>query len=467
MFFVCLFSHFYAVESKDHLMTLPLVSVLVSNLTSVRAGSLPRLPELISHDLIAFHKYYRKKQGEIIMTATSAQKNKTQLPKGISKRADGRYQARFTFQGERYTLYDRDLKVLQKKLADTKYEMEHGIYLDGKSMTLDRFFHTWLSEIKENTVKENTISVYLEIYKVHIGPQLGSLQVGSITKLTVQRLLNSMQKNGLSANTLAKTKAILYSVFKEAMENRMISYNPCENITIRREKNERRVLSFDEQKLLLDAISGSRYEPLCLLALSTGLRIGELSGLRWSDIHFAEKTLTVERTYVYLHDVKTHRMKDVFHSPKTKNSTRTIRLLDSMILMLTEHKKNQEAEKQRLGELWQPVEGGEDLVFTTKNGKPVRGLNVSETLNHYIDQINAREEEQARLENREPVPFDRITPHTLRHTFATRAFESGIPPKVVQQILGHSSLEMTMDLYTHVTEDVQSREIQKLSHVFS
>lgn len=399
------------------------------------------------------------------MLTENVQKER-RLPKGISKRADGRYQGRFTFQGERHTFYDRDLKALQKKMADAQYEMEHGIYMDAKNMTLDVFFQTWLSEIKESTVKENTLSVYQEIYKVHIAPQLGKLQVSGINKLMIQRLLNSMSKNGLSANTLAKTKAILYSVFKEAMENRMISYNPCENITIKRERVERRVLSYEEQKKFLSAISGSRYEMLCVLGLSTGLRIGELSGLRWSDIDFEEKTLTVERTYIYLHDVKNHQMRDVFHSPKTKTSSRTIRLLDSTLELLKLHKQKQEKEKAALGDGWQPIEEGEDLVFTTKNGKPVRGLNVAETLNHYVEQINRKEETAAKAEGREPVAFERITPHTLRHTFATRAFESGIPPKVVQQILGHSSLEMTMDLYTHVTEDVQAREIQKLSLFF-
>lgn len=388
------------------------------------------------------------------------------LPKGITKRADGRYQGRFTFQGERYTLYDRDIKTLQKKMADTRYEMEHGIYVNAQHMTLNTFFETWVSEIKENTVKENTLSVYREIYKIHIAPTLGKLQVSGINKLMVQRLLNNMSQNGLSANTLAKTKAILYSLFKEAMENRMITYNPCENITIRRDKTERRVLSYEEQKVFLDAIRGSRYEMLCILGLSTGLRIGELSGLRWSDISFEEKNLTVERTYVYLHDVKNHQMKDVFHSPKTKNSCRTIRLLDSTLELLKQHQTRQEKEKAALGEEWCPVEGGENLVFTTKNGGPVRGLNVAETLNNYVKKINKQEAKLAAKENREPVIFERITPHTLRHTFATRAFESGIPPKVVQQILGHSSLEMTMDLYTHVTEDVQSREIQKLAVFF-
>jgi len=388
------------------------------------------------------------------------------LPKGISKRADGRYQGRFTFQGERFTLYDRDIKALQKKMADAKYEMEHGIYINAQHMTLNTFFETWVSEIKENTVKANTISVYMEIYKIHICPALGKLQVSSINKLMVQRLLNNMSKNGLSANTLAKTKAILYSIFKEAMENRMISYNPCENITIRRDKTERRVLSWQEQQLFLEAIQGSRYEMLCILGLSTGLRIGELSGLRWSDINFEEKTLTVERTYIYLHDVKNHQMKDEFHSPKTKNSCRTIRLLDSTLSLLVQHKIKQEKEKQAASDTWCPVEGGEDLVFTTKSGGPVRGLNVAETLNNYVKKINRKEELLAAKEHREPVVFERITPHTLRHTFATRAFESGIPPKVVQQILGHSSLEMTMDLYTHVTEDVQSKEIQKLAVFF-
>ncbi len=388
------------------------------------------------------------------------------LPKGISKRADGRYQGRFTFQGERYTLYDRDIKALQKKMADVRYEMEHGIYVDAKNMTLNTFFETWLSEIKENTVKENTISVYMEIYKVHIAPTLGKLQVSSINKLMIQRLLNTMGRNGLSANTQAKTKAILYSIFKEAMENRMISYNPCENITIRRDKTERRVLTYEEQQIFLEAIRGSRYEMLCILGLSTGLRIGELSGLRWSDLDFENRTLTVERTYIYLHDVKKHQMRDVFHSPKTKTSCRTIKLLDSTLELLKKHKDKQDKEKAALGDGWQPVEDGEDLVFTTKNGKPVRGINVAETLDNYVKSINRKEEKLAAREGREPVIFERITPHTLRHTFATRAFESGIPPKVVQQILGHSSLEMTMDLYTHVTEDVQAREIEKLAMFF-
>lgn len=151
-----------------------------------------------------------------------------------------------------------------------------------------------------------------------------------------------------------------------------------------------------------------------------------------------------------------------FQDPKTDAGIRDIPFLPGVKECLKKHKIKQNTHKMKIANVWQPAEGMENLVFTTETGRPINSQYIRKNMDYIVKKINKEEVKKAQLEDRGPVIFKRITPHALRHSFATRAFESGMKPKTVQEILGHSSLAMTMDLYTHVTDDTKEEEMQKM-----
>lgn len=393
---------------------------------------------------------------------------KPKLPPGITLRKDGRYQGRFTCQGKRYTLYDKNLRTLKKRLADAKYEAEHGYYCTGGQVTLGNWYQTWLEEYKSVVVKNSTLLLYTTSYERYIGNALGSRKLQDIRTIHIQKLYNDLQKSGLSVGTIQIVHAVLFNIFKLALKNDILIKNPCVGAEIpREEKKEPRVLTAAEQEIFLENIRGNYYEPLLRVALGTGLRIGELLGLTWDDIDFKSSTISISRTLLYMKNRQTGRFCFQFQTPKSRTSKRIVPLIPYLAVLLKEQKKYQHALRIARGPFWTPLPNMDNLVFTTKNGTPIQEVYVVKCLNSITEKINRIERQQALYENRELVPFEKITPHTLRHSFATRAFENGLAPKTVQELLGHSTINLTMNLYTHVTQDIKVREMEKLYHIFN
>ena len=156
-----------------------------------------------------------------------------------------------------------------------------------------------------------------------------------------------------------------------------------------------------------------------------------------------------------------------YQTPKTKNSLRTIPMLSDVKKALRQQSLNQKRLRLYMGSEWQPLKGFEDTVFTSFKGKPRQESDIRNFLINIVAEINADEKALAEKENREPVIMGHIHPHALRHTFATRCFERDIPPKTVQHLLGHATVQMTMDLYTHITEQKKQSDMQKLEGLFS
>lgn len=397
-----------------------------------------------------------------------ASTTKQKLPPGITRRKDGRYQGRFTYNGKRYTLYDKNLRSLKKRLADAKYEAEHGYYCTGGQITLNNWYQTWLEEYKSVVVKNSTILLYTTSYERYIADALGNRKLQDIRTIHIQKLYNDLQKGGLSIGTIQIVHAVLFNIFKLALKNEILIKNPCVGAEIpREEKKEPRVLTAAEQEIFLENIRGNYYEPLLKVALGTGLRIGELLGLTWDDIDFKTSTVSISRTLLYMKNRQTGHFCFQFQSPKSRSSKRTVPLIPSLAILLKEHKKYQHTQRIARGPFWTPLPNMDNLVFTTKNGTPIQEVYIVKCLNAVTAKINRIEYQQALYENRDPVPFERITPHTLRHSFATRAFENGLAPKTVQELLGHSNINLTMNLYTHVTHDVKVREMEKLYDLFN
>lgn len=392
-------------------------------------------------------------------------KNGKKLPAGITQRPDGRYMGRFQYNGQQYTIYHKtSVKQLQKAINDMKYELEHGLYANSKDIAVNEWFKMWMSEYKENTLKQSTFDMYCTYYNLYIKKSIGKILLQNLKPIHIQKIYNDMAKKGKKENTIKKVNIVINGMLNQAVRNEIIVKNPCISVEVpKSEKKERRVLSQREQDEFLSFVRNSekwkRYNTLFTVALGTGLRIGELLALNWSDIDFKNSIIRVSKTVQYLKNNETGSMEAVMQTPKTKTSKREIPLLDSISAILRKYKIEQQQLKWKLGDKWKPLEkdGFRDLVFTTEFGKPIDRSNVPSVIRRILKDLN---------KDRKEGVFEVFTPHSLRHTFATRCFENGIPPKVVQGYLGHSTIQMTMDLYTHVMKDVQQDEIKKIDKLF-
>lgn len=208
-------------------------------------------------------------------------KNGKPLPKGIAYRKDGRYMARLEYQGEKYTLYNRELKALKKKIADLKYEVEHGIFAKEENITVSSRFHTWIKEYKENSVKIGTIKSYTDCFNQYIMPVHGSKKLKDIRAEHIQKLYNDMFKAGYARATIGLSNGVLTGMYRQAVKNGIVLKNPIEHTTLPRakKKKEQRVLTVEEQSVFLKYSEMSVYYDVYRIALFTGMRAGEIKAL--------------------------------------------------------------------------------------------------------------------------------------------------------------------------------------------
>ena len=281
-----------------------------------------------------------------------------------------------------------------------------------------------------------------------------------VKNINCQQILNKMFDDGkYSYGTMELTMITLHALFKGAVENGYIIRNPADNLKLKKRnlddnENNRRVLTRDEQRDFIKYAKKSIYYNAFSLVLETGLRCGEIGGLQWSDIDLDSGFLYVKRTL--LQDSK----KGGFYYgiPKSKSSKRKVPLTDEAKNILLDQQKLQYKLKHQSSE-WHNE--WNDLVFSTINGNPVGASTFRITMIRIVKNINKDREADAL--GGEYEIFEHCYMHSLRHTFATRCIEKGVQPKTLQKILGHSSIQVTMDLYVHVTDDHMSEEIKKMN----
>ncbi len=378
-------------------------------------------------------------------------KDEKKLPPGIIMRPDGRYMGRFSFNGERYSIYDKDLKEVKKKMANLKYEVEHGLFAKQENITVSGWFDIWIKEYKEPTVKKGTVGVYRDNFNSYIRSTMGRKRLKDIRPEHIQKIYNDLNKKGYSRNTVELVSVVLSGMYKQAVKNKIIHENPVPLATLPRteEKKEPRVMTIEEQRIFMEYLRSSYLHDLFELALATGMRSGELRGLQWKDIDFKNKLIYVAGTLVYVSNDY------LMDTPKTPTSRRDIPMLDNVVTLLRQRKTRQSEERLKLGDKWKSKEGLENLVFTTVTGYPINRDMLKQEMNRVINAIH-----------KDNISFEHITPHTCRHTFATRCIENGMPPQVLKTLLGHSKLSMTMDLYSHVLPNTKAAEIQRIASLF-
>lgn len=383
------------------------------------------------------------------------------LPKGIRENK-GTYEARAMVNGVKICLYGSDLDHLIEEFHQAKEKVKNSIDYRKTMITLNEWFEEWFTEVKAHKVKETSIHPMKNNFKRTFGFYIGSKKLKDIKPLDVQRALNTMEQEGISNSAMREALGRLRECMEFAVGNQMITSNPCLIVEVPwtyKKAKEEIALTQEEQNALLNEVEDSWYKEMFYFMCLTGVRVGELGGLQWSDIDFSKKCITIRRSLScsYCNGKK----REMLVNPKTVNSTRQIPFLGEMEEVLKSQKEKQKRLRAELGERWRSGEEFSDLVFTTGMGSPCSRYIVDKEVKKVIKRIREKEAVLAVQEQREPKVIRDFHPHTLRHTFATRCFENKMEPKVVQSLLGHSSISITLNIYTHVLDNKMDEEIKK------
>lgn len=380
-----------------------------------------------------------------------------ELGAGLYQRKDGRYEGRYKDRyGKTKSVYG--FKLREVKAERKRLEREEMLAQPSEEclddITLDDWVKRWLPVYKASTT-ESTRMQYKNTYERYISPIIGSKKVNEIRNIDLVELFNILGQKYYK-NTMILARTMTHNIFEKAVANNIISKNPMNGVkAFGFEAEDRVALTNEQQKKFLNAVKGSMYEDLFIVALNTGLRSGELCALRWCDIDIKKKRLSITRTLnVRPHEDESQRY--YVNSPKTKGSIRTVYFNDECAAALIRQfsRKSDVAVSCR----YDPIVGFEDLLFTTKYGMPFRCANLNLAISRVVKRVNKNA-----TDDDEKLP--EFSMHCLRHTYATRCLEAGVSPKVVQQQLGHKTLKMTMDLYTHALDDFCADEIGKLESI--
>jgi integrase len=361
------------------------------------------------------------------------------------KTSDSRWVGQYTDkQGKTRYVYGKTQKEVRIKLTKVLADRDSGLIFDACNLALGQYLDRWLEDSVRHSVKPTTYESYSQLVRNHITPALGGKKLKDLTPDHVRRFRSFELEKGLSTRTAQYLLFLLRKALQQAVEDGLLPRNVAQGVKVKQtQKDEVQYLTREEAKALLSAARGDRLEALYVLAINTGLRQGELLGLKWEDIDLDAGTLSVRRTL--------SRTKDGprFTEPKTAKSRRSVKLTAPAVKGLKHHRAAQDEERARLGSLWE--ENG--LVFRSTTSTPLRRYNlVPRSFKPLL--------ERAGLSR--TVRF-----HDLRHTAASLLFSKGVHPKVVQEMLGHSTITITLDTYSHVLPDMQDRAVNAMEDALS
>ncbi|MBP2657175.1 MAG: Phage integrase [Firmicutes bacterium] len=373
----------------------------------------------------------------------------------ISRRKDGRWEGRLTIDFDhqngksiRRTFYGKTRKEVQEKMEKVKAQIVTGTYVSDRKITIGEWLDTWLITYSKPNVRIATWESYETMVRVHIKPSIGNIPLQDLRPEHLQKLYNNKLKSGrikgggLSPKTVGYIHTVLHMALKQATREQLVIRNVAELVNKpKQKKHEITPLTLDELKGFLNAVVEHRFFVPFLLECHTGLRRGELLGLRWQDIDFKQNTLTVKQALIRT------RQGLLMSEPKTQKSRRTIPLSDEVMATLKSHKAKQSQVKLLAGKAYENA----DLVFCNELGHPIDPRNFTKQFARILTNAN--------------LPVVRF--HDMRHSHATMLLMLNEHPKVVQERLGHSTIAMTLDTYSHILPGMQKQATEKISQALS
>lgn len=378
----------------------------------------------------------------------------------IRQRADGRWEVRVTIgidfatgEPNRISRYASTQEEAVKLLHELSYIRDTSPK-NFETITLGKWLDLCLEVYMKNSLKQSTYLSYESYIRVHLKPALGNLQLRDLTPRLLQQYYNyKAEEEGLSPKTIININLFLHKALSYAVTEGYIPSNPAASINLSRgNKPQIEILTRDEQAQLIRASYQHRYGVFIRLVLFTGLRLGELLGLRWEDIDMQSNLLHVRRTLNRLNKVKPTAPGEptteiVIQPPKSQNSIRSIPLLPAVIQDLMNWKSIQRNDQTTMGDQYRDS----GMIVTNPSG----GFIEPRTFKDQYDQILAL------------AGLRHFTFHALRHTFASRAMEQGMDAKTVSVLLGHASVSFTMDTYAHVLTDYKRESMALMEDLYS
>ena len=363
----------------------------------------------------------------------------------IYQRKDGRWVASITLEGlgrKRKMFYGKTRKEVQEKLRVALNEQKQGTLATGPQQTVKQYLEHWLEDVHKPTLRLNTYRGYRICLDKHIFPALGHVQIQKLTAQHIQAFYARKLKEGLSAKTVSNMHGFLHKALDNAVRWGLVPRNVCDAVSVPRQtRYEIQPFTNDQAQQLLEAVKGHKLEGILTLAVATGMREGELLALRWRDINFDNGNLHISRgvSYIAGHGY-------VEDEPKTAKGRRRLVLPSFAIEILKQHRARQLEARLKAGAKWQD----RDIVFCNIYGGFLDPAHLRQRFHKLLKEAN--------------LPNIRF--HDLRHSAATILLSMGVHPKVVQEILGHSQIAVTMDTYSHVLPSMQMEAMNKLDDLF-
>lgn len=418
--------------------------------------------------------YKQAERGESMAEKRKDKKGRT-LKDNEYQRNDGRYEYKYIIRGTRKSIYSwklvpsdkvptgkKDELSLREKEKELERDIQDGIDMASGNMTLNQLFACYMET--KTDIRKNTRSNYKTLWENGVKrSKLGNMPINQIRQLDVKTFYAELAKGGAATSTVNLYHNMISPALELAVDSDILKKNPAKDARkgIGNKKSEREALSAEEQTKLLAFVEESKtynvYHPMLSLAFATGLRVGELTGLTWKDVDKKKKALCIRHQLQYLNtDTETK----FYMSPlKSDAGKREIPITNEIQKCLAAQKTMMLRTGRRSSA---EVDGYSGFIFITKNGTPFATNAVNSFLKNIVDKYNREEKKNALAQHRDPELMPHISAHILRHTACTRMAEKGMDIKVLQYIMGHSNIGITMEVYNHTDKERIKYEMQRL-----
>jgi integrase family protein len=394
------------------------------------------------------------------------------LKEGEYQRSSGTYEFKWRDKrGNRHSISAVTLEELREKELDVLRDVLDGVKVDKNNLTVNDMYNSWI-QLKRG-LKENTFSNYKYMYKMFVEPDFGKNRITDLKRSDVRGFYNFLaEEKHVQINTIDSIHTVLHQVLEIAVEDDYLRYNPSDNAlkelkkAINFEVEKRRALTVSEQEIFEAFLRKKgqyhRWYPVFTVMLWTGMRVGEITGLRWCDIDLEEGSINVNHTLVYFDKRAEERCTFAINTTKTKAGERSIPMLPKVkeaFLIEKEYQRECGVKSESV------VDGYRDFIFVNRFGNVQHQGTLNKALRRIIRDCNF--EILDKNKQNDVIILPKFSNHSLRHTFTTRMCEAGVNIKAMQEILGHADAETTMDIYAEATKELKKSELINFEEFFA